>query len=114
MASTWDPDYVNNTDRANFCGYTGYTRKLTATGQLISGTTNVLNISVTDIHDGIYDSVVFLSRFSVVPTFSYSVGAWGACSVSCGSGLVTRSITCTDDFNNASVAASLCSGSKPS
>ena len=54
---------------------------------------------------GIYDSTVFLEansfQFTVpVATFSYTIGQWGGCSVSCGTGLKSRSVFCKDDLTN--------------
>jgi hypothetical protein len=58
---SWHSSYRNNTNGQFFKGYTGFTQVLTAQGT-ISQTfiTNTLNVSVTDVGDGLYDSVIFL------------------------------------------------------
>ena len=43
------------------------------------------------------------------PTYSWVVGAFGPCSVPCGGGTATRSVTCEDNLGSA-VADSFCSG----
>jgi len=43
------------------------------------------------------------------PTYSWVVGAFGPCSIPCGGGTATRSVTCEDNLGNV-VADSFCSG----
>jgi hypothetical protein len=47
------------------------------------------------------------------PTYGWVTGSYGACSVACGSGTQTRSVTCMDSNGNAASSASLCTASKP-
>jgi hypothetical protein len=58
--ASWSPDYVDNPSRQHFGGLTGYTKVLTAQSPVQAGTQTVLNVTLRDIGDGIFDSVVFL------------------------------------------------------
>ena len=44
-------------------------------------------------------------------SYSFSIGQWGGCSVSCGSGFQTRAVTCITSPGNQQVSDSLCTGS---
>ena len=73
--SKWSPCYVDNPTGQYFLGYKGYTKELTATYTLTASSPYTLNITITDVSDGKYDSVVFLeaNTFSVVPTTRRSI-----------------------------------------
>ncbi|XP_070531950.1 uncharacterized protein [Ptychodera flava] len=51
--------------------------------------------------------------FGVCPLYSWSVGQWGQCDVTCGGGTRTRSVTCQLQ-NQQLVADGLCTAPKPS
>jgi hypothetical protein len=58
--ASWSPCYVNNPNKQYFAGYTGYTSVLTAQASLRANTDYTLNITIRDVQDGKYDSVVLL------------------------------------------------------
>jgi len=49
--------------------------------------------------------------FRPCPTYRFTNGPWGVCSASCGMGVRTRDVTCTDDFGR-KVDDDNCSGQK--
>ncbi|XP_072177044.1 uncharacterized protein [Diadema setosum] len=46
------------------------------------------------------------------PVYGWEVSAWGVCSVTCGSGIQTRNVTCQDQ-DNVTVSDSNCGGARP-
>ena len=62
--ATWSADYIDNPQRNFFAGITGYTRVLTAQGNVAANQQSVLNITVTDVGDGIFDTAVFIEENS--------------------------------------------------
>jgi cysteine-rich repeat protein len=50
---------------------------------------------------------------SCSPTFSWQIGAFGSCSVSCGSGTQTRPVNCINNFSGAVAPDASCTGPKP-
>jgi hypothetical protein len=78
--SLWSPCYVDNPTGKYFAGYKGYTQELQATYALAANSPYTLNITITDVNDGKYDSVVFLeaNTFSVVPTIRRTEMATGS------------------------------------
>jgi len=81
-------DYVDNPNYKCF-GSSGYTRKLTARGQLVIGT-NFIDITVMDITDGKYDSAVFLQKNGLVVT-----GARDPIWAPAGTNVTDCSVPCT-------------------
>ena len=90
-------DYVDNPYLSCF-PYTGYTRILTASGYTKVGL-NTINISISDVSDGKYDSTVFLAggSFRLAGTSWQPKGERTACSTTCGSeGTQQAAYVCVD------------------
>jgi len=68
--SLWSPCYVDNAQGQYFMGFKGYTKELTASSMVAANTPYALNITIVDVSDGKFDSVVFLeaNTFSVTST----------------------------------------------
>jgi ELWxxDGT repeat protein len=68
-AKTWSSDYINNPSGTGPLSsqiiLDGYTKTLTFAGTLIPNAKNTLEIKITDINDGLYDSAVFLKGGSL-------------------------------------------------
>jgi hypothetical protein len=62
---SWSSCYVNNPIGRIFRGYTGYTVPLQASASVEPNVDYTLNISIKDVADGQYDSVVFLEKGSL-------------------------------------------------
>ena len=58
--SSWSEDYIDNPQRLHFAGMTGYTKVLQAKGTVQANKNAVLNVTVKDDGDGIFDTAVFL------------------------------------------------------
>jgi hypothetical protein len=127
--STWSADYIDNPNRLHFAGMSGYTKVLTAQGNVRANQEAVLNVTVMDNGDGIFDTAVFLegNSFSLdalpspgfpsnsaqlvtrAPTrvhiatsqhtasYAYSYGLWSTCSVTCGTGVQSRTPSCVSN-----------------
>lgn len=74
----WQQDTVHYVD--NFfgpdCGLDGYTEVLTAKAAVLPGAVYQLRIAIADVHDGLYDSAVFLEQGSL--SSDLSTGMAGA------------------------------------
>jgi hypothetical protein len=91
------PDYVDNLQLSCF-PYTGYTRILTASGYTKVGL-NTINISISDVSDGKYDSTVFLAggSFRLVGSSWQPAGERTVCTTTCGSdGAQQAAYACVD------------------
>lgn len=73
----WQMDTVHYID--NFfgpdCGLDGYTEVLTAKAAVQPGAVHQLKIAIADVHDGLYDSAVFLEAGSLTSELSTGVTA---------------------------------------
>ena len=73
----WQMDTVHYVD--NFfgpdCGLDGYTEVLTAKAAVVPGEVYQLRIAIADVHDGLYDSAVFLEAGSLSSELSTGVAA---------------------------------------
>lgn len=73
----WQMDTVHYVD--NFfgpdCGLDGYTEVLTAKAAVVPGAVYQLRIAIADVHDGLYDSAVFLEAGSLSSELSTGVAA---------------------------------------
>lgn len=73
----WQMDTVHYID--NFfgpdCGLDGYTEVLTAKAAVVPGEVYQMKIAIADVHDGLYDSAVFLEAGSLTSELSTSVAS---------------------------------------
>jgi hypothetical protein len=66
--------YVDNFFGPN-CGLDGYTEVLTAKAAVLPGAVYQIRIAIADVHDGLYDSAVFLEGGSLRSELSTGVGS---------------------------------------
>ena len=81
----------------------------TVPGNLSNGSNYVIGVGVIGVSIAFSDNPFTISDSLLT---SWSVGAWGSCSVPCGGGTNIRNVVCMDSLGNI-VPDSYCSGTKP-